>query len=122
MRRVAALAWCLAAQLALQACATHANSVEELPGQEAVAADATAAPETPAPEASSPGAQHFNADEFGRAMGGALFGATFGAGVSYFAVYSLGGPGLVSIIGTPIVTAGAVTGAVVGLAKAASHH
>jgi hypothetical protein len=113
--------WCLAALLALQACATPGNQVEEVAGQQSAAADATTAPEPPAPEAPPPGTQHFNADEFGRAMGGALAGATFGAGVSYLTVYSLGGPGLVSIIGTPIVTTGAVVGAVVGLAKATSH-
>lgn len=128
MGQVAAMVWCLAALLALQACATRGEQVGEQPAQQAVAVDPTDSRETPAPVAPPSGAQgagspaqHVNAGEFGRAMGGALVGATVGAGVSYLAVYSLGGPGLVSIVGAPIVKVGAVTGAVVGLAKAASH-
>lgn len=108
MRRDAALTWCLVALLALPACATRGNQVEELPAQQAASANASAGPS--------------GADEFGCAMGGALAGATLGAGASYIAIYSLGGPGLVSMIGTPIVTVAAVTGAVVGLAKATSRH
>ena len=104
MNRKGAVTLSLATLVALSACATPGNQAAE-----------------PAAEQAAEVRPYGGADEFGRVMGGALVGATFGAGVTYLAVYSLGGPGLVSMIGSPIVTAGAVTGAVVGLAKAASH-
>jgi len=122
MNRMTAVAFSLAALLALPACATRGNQAEELTARQIEAAKVVAEPGTfgsaaPAVQGAERPDEHSGAEYFWRAMGGALFGA----GVGYVVVYSLGGPALVSMAGTPVVTVGAVTGAVAGLAKASSH-
>lgn len=126
MNRMAAVTFLLATLLALPAYAMHGHQLEEHPAQQVAAAGASAEPETPGPvtpaasqEVGQPSG-HLGLGDFGRVMGGALVGAAVGAGIGYYVVYRLGGPGLVTMIGKPIVTGGAVVGALWGVARATS--
>lgn len=145
MRRIVATVWCLAALLALTACATRDKQVGVDLAQQPMAANPAAEPakseaqspdpmpawrwgsgfdrEPAQPAAELPGvvrapAQSPGQRQAGRAALGALGGALMGALVP-LAVFAPGGPIGVAI-GLSLAPAGAVAGAAVGLAQSTS--